>query len=120
MSLRYDWQFQYSRDALRKAVDQKILHHIKRIEWWEKEDDKAEAAIKEAGIDIREYAVTGGNRAELVIDPVLLSRFQETQSKIRAHKGNLKEYRRYYRALENQSSTVGFQLDIEDIQFFGL
>ncbi len=120
MSLRNDWSFDYSSEDLMKAVREKIEHHQTRLEWWEKDREGVKQAIRELGIDLREFPVTGGNRAELVVDPVQLNRLQEILSKIRGHERSLKEYRRYERALAQKQSQVSFALDIEDVQFFGL
>ena len=120
MSIRNDWQFDYSSEDLMKAVRTKIEHHQTRLEWWEKDREAVKKAIKESGIEVEEFPVTGGARAEIVVDPGRLNRLQEAQSKIMGHKRSLKEYRRYERALAQKQSQVSFALDIEDVQFFGL
>src|SRR5436309_554001 len=87
---RGDWLFAYPvRDVLAGAKG-KLAYHEQRGEFWRAEREKAVAAVKGAGFEVREYEVTGGKDVQVVVDQTLSSRLQQCSAKIREHVGKIK------------------------------
>lgn len=123
MTQRNDWTFEYGIEEVKDAAERKVQHHSGRIEFWEKEKQDVLTAIRESGIDIREHEITGGQRAEVVIDPTHQKRLNECQSKITSHKGTLEDFEGWAQVLHSrvmQSDARVLNLDHQDILYFGL
>jgi hypothetical protein len=119
MSLRDKLQFDYAGETLAVACEKKRDHHTERRQWWEAERETAKAAFKEAGVEFREYPVTGGNRLEAVIDPPKQARLNECQQKVTDHHLRAGEYDRWARGFR-ANADAHFALDPDDIAYFGL
>ena len=119
MSLRKDLKFSYTGTVLHKACEAKREHHAGRLGYWEDELAKAKDVFKSAGVEIREYAVTGGTRLQGVIDPSAQQRMDECQGKVTEHKDKTAEYDRWSRGFKANGDAT-FELDPDDIAYFGL
>ena len=119
MANRSEWTFTYQAPRLMEASKARKEYHEKRLEFWTREKKKAEKEVRDHGIDFRDYPVTGGSRLEAVIDPSLAKRYTESERKLKKHKAGIEEYDRFERAFAKHSSEV-YQLDIDDMAFFGL
>ena len=113
---RREWTVQKLVDELVAAADERCSYHTKRLDWWEGERDEANDRIRESGVQVREYAQTGGNRHEVVIDPTLAKRLSECERKITHHRALSDEYAQWWSMLKK--ATGSFELDHDDWQFF--
>ena len=116
--MRNEWQFHVNADVLAEAALEKARYHSERMGFWSDAFDEAEKLLRQYGVDIREYSVTGGNRIELVADPGLANRYQEAQSRRAEHEHSFKEYSRWAATLAKAKGT--YFLTIKDIEYFGV
>ncbi len=117
--MRRNWHFSYKGSDLLEPANKKVEHHAERLSWWRGELEKAEAVLKKDGLQLRERAVSGGVRHEMVIDHEYQARVRECSDKVDHHEEKHADYERYARAFElNPKSEL--VLDIDDIAFFGL
>jgi hypothetical protein len=116
MSLRTEWNHQVPANDLITTCNQRSLYHSGRKQVWMDQKAEAEKALRETGIDIREYEQTGGQGAQAVLDPTLARRFAECQSKIKQHHAAANEYARWASFLAAHEGTV--QLDAADHAYF--
>ena len=119
MSLRDKLQFDYAGQVLAEACERRRDHHAQRREFWEAELETAKAAFRGAGVEFREYPVTGGTRLDAVIDPPKQARLNECQGKVAEHRGKAEEYDRWARGFR-ANAECRFALDPDDIAYFGL
>lgn len=119
---RYEWSFFYSVEEVCKAARVQKEYHEGRRDWWEAELAKAEATLKEKGLEYRESHYTGGHRLEAVLDPQLKTRVEECRQRRDEHENKRKEFHRWERSLahEMESRSSDLQLTIDDVEFFGL
>lgn len=123
MTQRNDWTFDYGIEEVKDAAEKKVEHHSGRVEFWEKQKQDVLASIRESGIDIREHEITGGKRAEVVIDPTHQKRLSESQDGISRNQAKLEEYEGWAQVLHSrviQSDARVLHLDHQDILYFGL
>ncbi len=119
MANRREWKFKYQASSLKDASQKRKQYHEKRLKYWTKEVERAEQELREHGIDFRDFHVSGGNRLEAIIDPGLMRRYQESKRKLDKHKERIREYDRFVRTF-TRHSTEEYELDIDDMEFFGL
>lgn len=122
MSLRNGWEFEYGIEELADAARVMAAYHTSRLDWWRQEADTTVSKIKEKGIEVREYEVTGGKDAQVVIDPELARRLSECKTKIGKHERKDEEYTSWAEVLatEQERGARTMTLDHEDVLFFGL
>src|SRR5216117_3578670 len=99
---RSEWLFVYPVEKVLRAAKIKLAYHEQRGEFWRGEREKAVTAIKGAGLEVREYEVTGGKETQVVLDLALQGRLNICSQKIREHVGKVKEYRQWVAVLETQ------------------
>ena len=114
---RNTWYFTAQSDSLRDMCEQRVSHHMERLAWWREERRMADFSLRERGIDIREYAVSGGDRVEVVIDPTLTKRISECEAKIRQHLARCEEYAMWRDIIEG-NGTRSYEFDHDDWTFF--
>jgi len=119
MSLREKLQFDYTGEALAVACEKKRDHHKDRHAYWTAELEAAKEAFRSAGVEIREYPVTGGTRLQGVIDPSVQQRMDECHKKVDEHDRKREEYDRWARGFR-ANAEAHFALDPDDIAYFGL
>ena len=119
MSLRDKLQFDYAGETLAVACEKKRDHHESRQAFWAAELVTAKEAFKGAGVEFREYPVTGGTRMDAVIDPARQARLNECQGKVAEHQKKREEYDRWARGFRANADSH-FVLDPDDIAYFGL
>lgn len=117
--MRNEWKFKYNTTVLLNAASDKIDYYEDRVSFWTEELEKAEKAVKESQVEIKQYPVTGGKRMEVKIDPTLSRRYDECSDKLEQHKKNLKKFETYWRAFHT-SKDKEFELDLDDIEYFDL
>lgn len=122
MSQRRDWTFIYTVEEVANAAEAKAKYHAEREAFWEREKEEVVAAIRESGLEVRGHKVTGGERAEVVLDPTLAKRLDECQNKLTGHQSSGEEYRGWHSvlrvAVEREEDRL--ELDHEDVRYFGL
>lgn len=117
---RSSWLFQYQVARLLEAAQEKEKYHTDRLAFWKDEFDKAVAAAKEKGVEVREYAVTGGMRAEMVIDGTLQNRIDECRSKRERHRLAVTGFSQWVSVLDSQDENKVYDLTMDDALYFGV
>jgi hypothetical protein len=117
---RGDWLFVYEIRAVLDGAKAKLAYHERRGEFWRAEREKAVAAVKGAGFEVREYEVTGGKDVQVVVDQTLSARLGQCSAKIREHIGKIKEYRQWVAVLETQDLHEHIDLHMDDALYFGV
>src|SRR6266705_4904906 len=117
---RADWLFVYPVATVLAGAKAKLVYHETRGEFWRAEREKAVAAIKGAGFEVREYEVTGGKDVQVVVDSSLQARLSQCSAKIREHISKIKEYRQWVAVLETQAPTENIDLHMDDALYFGV
>jgi hypothetical protein len=122
MTRRDKWTFQYKCGAIRVAIETRLAHHKRRLESWQAQRKALEGQIKESGLDIREHGYTGGTNVEVVIDPTLAKHISKCNEKITLHRMKIEEFERWRAAASSWSGCEDDveELDIDDVQYFGL
>lgn len=120
MSKRNDWFFDYSVGDVAYAAGQKANYHEGRKRWWGGERQSVVEQIRATGVEVREFEITGGKDAQVVIDPTLSKRLSECQMKIAEHERKAEEYGSWQIVLEGQNPAHPLELDHQDVLFFGL
>ncbi len=123
---RKEWTVGYTTTALWHAAEAKRQHHEAREEHYAAAVENVVAEIKERGIiiesrpDKRFGAASSYYEPHGRIDPELDQKLGEAQSKLSEHRTKRIEYDRWTRMLAQDSAPEGFDLDIDDLEFFGL
>lgn len=116
---RNEWVFRYQISEVGDGAKAQALKHRAREKDWQAEYEKNVIEARAAGIDVREFEVTGGKRADVVIDPTVAKRLGESYQK-------RDEHRRAAEAFEGWAAVMAAQeaghLDLhhDDVLFFGL
>ncbi|MCH7761990.1 hypothetical protein IIA15_11425 [candidate division TA06 bacterium] len=116
---RFNWKFEYMAKDLIETTQKKIQYHREREKTWNTDYLKALDDLKELGVDIRTYQVTGGEMADIVVDPQRKEYLQLCFNKKEDHRKEAEAYEMYLRAFElNKEEKL--VLGVEDIFYFGL
>lgn len=120
--LRNKHEFLFTAEQIAKAATAEQEYHEQRVTWWRIEYDKAVEAAKAKGIEVREYDVTGGKQAQLVIDPGLSARISQCTSKIASHQAAADRFKIEAAAYGSQSDPLAgaYKLDPDDVVYFRL
>lgn len=117
---RGDWLFQYPVGALLRASQERLVYHENKREWWDAEYRAAVEFAKTKGLEVREYAVTGGMQAQMVIDPSIQERIGQCSSKREKHRDKADWFRRWVAVLESQDAAKVYDLSMDDALYFGV
>ncbi len=85
MTKRSEHLFQFTGRQIGEAAEREAKYHADRIVFWTKEQRAAIDRAKIAGLEVSEYPVTGGVRAQMCINPVLQERINECANKLQKH-----------------------------------
>jgi hypothetical protein len=85
MSNRSSHTFQFSGRAISEAARVESDYRLSRAKWWAGEYEAAVGKAQQAGLRVEKYQITGGTRAQMVIDPTLQARISECESKRSEH-----------------------------------
>lgn len=132
MSLRNDWEFEYTAAKLAEAAKAQRDFRVGRIEVWEGKKAEVMQKIKDSGISVSEsvadllgntsakYANAGyGRGAQITIDATLQDDLSECVDKIREHTGLRNSYAAWVQVLEaNPESRLKLHHD-DWVFFFG-
>jgi hypothetical protein len=116
---RQTHRFRYLGQQIAAACTAEVEYHEERIRFWENARDGAIAACKSAGFTVKEHAISGGKRAEMVIDQTFQRRVDEAVSKVSSHQSARDRYRIEAGAYGAQPSGY-FDLDPDDVVYFRL
>lgn len=120
MSQREKWIFRYEVQRLTLAAKDRATHERGREAWWNTEYEAAAVKAKDAGFEVREYDVTGGKNAQIVVDVSLQGRLNECSQKRAAHRAAAEQYEQWWSIFAAQDITLTFDLDSTDVLYFGL
>ena len=112
--------FQFSASRIHDAARAEAEYHAGRITFWKDEQEKAIAKAKEAGVEIREYDVTGGKNVEVVLDPSVSNRLQQCSNKIRSHQEDADRFQIEADAYGSQQEGKFYEMDPDDVVHFRL
>jgi len=111
--------FQFTAAKISLAANAEYDYHSKRSMDWRVELDKAIDEAKAKGVDIRQYNVTGGKRAEIIIDPSVQIRINLATEKIESHQRKADRFKIEAAAYKTQGDQV-YDLNPDDIVYFRL
>lgn len=114
MSLRHEWKFPYKATEIAQAGRKRIAYHEGRVEYWKAEKVRAEAEAGEEPAQTDELAKAYSNTRR-----VNNQRAFDCAQKIDEHETAILKLKLYSRALET-NATANYDLDAEDVDFFGL
>lgn len=120
---RQEHRFQFSASVIAQAAEAEATYHEVRYNWWAEEYRAAVERVKAtASVEIRTYAVTGGERADVVVnygDPAAYKRMGEAFQKIQEHRQAAERYRSDARIYATQGDRT-YELDTVDVYYFRL
>lgn len=111
--------FQFTGKQVSAAATAEYGYHADRITFWKDEQQKAIAKAKAAGVEIREYEVTGGKRVDVVLDPTVATRLGECANKITSHRTAADRFQIEAAAYGTQSERM-YELQPDDVVYFRL
>lgn len=117
---RHHWEYEYTGSEIIEAVKDKVDYHAERLNFWTKEKLKCEKELKENGVSIEGYDVTGGRRYEAKLDNSLANRYTEAWDKCESHGNMMDKFHSYLRALEHNPPTKVYYLNLDDVEFFDM
>ena len=94
---RTDWEFEYTAKTLADAAVAKKAYRQERADWWEAEQKKLMAEVRESGLEINEsvasqYATSATRGPQLSVRSDLQQKLAECHTKIREHLSAVREY----------------------------
>jgi hypothetical protein len=116
---RSEHTFQFPGKRISAAAAAEHTYHTERGKWWEAEQGTAIAKAKTAGVEIREYDVTGGKRADVILDPSVAARLTECANKIQTHRRAADQFQIEAAAYGTQPERV-YDLHPDDVFYFRL
>lgn len=116
---RQNHRFQYRGDAIAAAAKKEADYHRGRLSFWQEAQNAAIETAKAKGIEVREHDITGGKRAEMVLDPVLQKRMDECATKIDTHRRKCERYD-IEAAAYGARAEMAYDLDADDVVYFRL
>ena len=112
-------EFQFTGKQISEAADREAQYHRNRLQFWDQEKNVAVEAIKGAGLQVRQYEVTGGMTTQVVFDPTLQARLSQCESKIIIHKRAKDEYQ-IHAACYGTQPDRSYELNPDDVIYFRL
>jgi hypothetical protein len=112
-------RFQFSGKQIADAAGNKKGYHERRLSFWKEEHTKAIELARTATVEVREYAVTGGSQAQIVIDQERANRVGQCASKIASHRTSAERFAIEGAAYATQADRA-FELDPDDVTYFGI
>ena len=116
-------EFQFTATAIAGAAAREAEYHRAREEYWRNEYRKATETVKAtASVEVKTYPVTGGERADVVVnygDPSAYKRMTEGFQKAGAHRQDAERYETEARIYGTQGDRV-YELSGTDVHYFRL
>lgn len=125
---RHEWKFEYTESEILEAVQAKIVHHNKRLAWWQDEFKIAQEELNARGVEFKEDTRFSGNGTHLAqavasIPQDIQKRLTESGNAVERHTASIEQFALYKRALIHSIDlTAGKKLELttNDLEFFGL
>lgn len=116
-------EFQFTADWIAKAAFGEAEYHRDRESYWKAEYASAVSRVKEtAGVEVRTFPVTGGERADVVVnygDPAAYKRMGEAFDKQQQHRVAAERYETEGRIYGTQGQRT-YELSPDDVHYFRL
>lgn len=116
---RNEHTFQFNGTQVSEAAWAEYKYHMERRDHWKAEQEKAITRAKSAGIDVREYDVTGGKAVNIVVDPEVSSRLTTCANKINSHRAAADRFQVEAAAYATQAERT-YELQPDDVLYFRL
>lgn len=116
---REKWTVKVKADRMKNCCIERMKHHKERMAFWAAERIKADKALKEKGIQITQYEVTGGTRSEAKLDPSLMARLGECQQKEKANSESFAKFGAY-KAMFVLMGENEIELNADDVLYFNV
>jgi len=120
MSKRKEHTFRFTAGKIAEGAASEAKYHDDKAIWWNGEYEKAAAEAQKKGVEIRHYPVTGGNRAQVVIDGTVQNRLEEAARKRSDHQSKADRYKVEAAAYGSQAADIPYDLDGDDVMYFRL
>lgn len=119
---RTDWEFEYTAIMLARAAEAKKAYRQERADWWDAEQKKLMAEVRESGLEINEsvasqYATSATRGPQLSVRHDLQQKLAECHTKIREHLSAVREYDGWAQVL-NANPEARLKLKHSDWLFF--
>lgn len=116
---REKWTVKVKASRLEACCIERMKYHKERMGFWSAERVKSDKALKEKGITIQQFEVTGGTRSEAKLDPSLVARLGECQAK---EKSNSEAFAKFgaYKAMFKLLGDSEVELNADDVLYFNI
>lgn len=123
MSIRDKHLFQFSAQKIAVAAKAEAVYHREREKYWLEEYEMSLGRVKAtAGVEFKEYPVTGGMRVSMEVsygDLPALNRMQEAYAKLGRHREQAERFETDARVYETQGEQ-SYDLSTDDVHYFRL
>jgi DNA-binding LytR/AlgR family response regulator len=116
---RNEHLFQFTGQQISDAAKAEHDYHNDRLAFWKAEQDSAVAKAKEAGVEVREYDITGGKNVQVVLDPTLTNRLTDCANKINSHRSAADRFQIESAVYATQGGRT-YELQPDDVLYFRL
>lgn len=115
---RHSWKVKVKASRLAQCCEERMSYHNARIAFWDKERKAAEEELRSKGLQLRHFAVTGGERMEAQLDTGLAKRVSECERRLNEHRSAIDKFRAYkaFFALSSEEH----DLTADDVLYFNL
>jgi hypothetical protein len=119
MAKRHEHLFQFTGAIIAAAAQAEYAYHKDRLQYWNIAMGLAIESAKNAGLKVEEYAVTGGKRVQMVVDPSIQGRLNECGAKIDKHRTAADHFQIEASTYVTQSER-SYELQPDDVIYFRL
>ena len=116
---REKWTVKVVATALVTCCHERIAYHRKRGEFWANERENAERELRDNGISLKQFSVTGGTRTQATLDESMAERVTECQQKQREHADSFNRFVAY-RAMFALLKGNELELTADDVLYFNI
>jgi hypothetical protein len=114
------WTVKVPAKRLAKCCDERMEYHAGRLKFWDAERRDAEEKLRAVGIQLRHFAVTGGQRMEAQLDAGLAKRVSECEQRLKTNQDALAKFRAFKALLTLAGDEPGVELTADDVLYFNL
>ncbi len=115
---RQEWLFQFRASDLAGAARRLLDYHSEQLRRYELHEEIAFGNAKDAAVEVQEFAMTGGTRKQIVIDPTVQTRLRLLEQKINDHTVHTAAMRPWVACFELMPGDQMYELDPDDVLFF--
>ena len=116
---RHKWTVKVTADKMVSCCIERMTHHRERLAFWGKERASSELELKEKGISLKHFAVTGGQRTSAQLDETMAQRVSECQSRQKEH---IESFNRFgaFKAMFKLLGMAEIDLNADDVLYFNI